>query len=290
MADINVSLIDLKGWGEPVSKLIDAVRSATGVRYEPNRIRRKARAEADARIILAKADIQVSEITQRAAHRMIHREVRRQENIDAIVDSAMKQLPDSVAKEPVDDGWLAGFFEQCQDVSGEQLQQLWGRLLAGEVARPGSFSLRTLGMVKVLEASDAKLFTNLRRFIWRGPVFFMLPRTNETDEFLKSAGLYPTVLAHLQTIGLMQAGPEMRYRLQGGQSTQLFYFGREHVLSIPHEARDCQIRIDLLSDIGHELVDIISVEPVEEYRLAIVANWRKMSIDVKELPPNEGGG
>lgn len=290
MADINVSLIDLKDWSKPASKLIDAVRSATGVRYEPARIRRKARAEADARIILAKADIQVSEIAQRAAQRLIHREVRRQENIEAVVDSAMNQLPDSVAPEPVDDDWLAGFFDHCQDVSGEQLQQLWGKLLAGEVASPGSFSLRTLNLVKVLTASDAKRFTTLCRFVWQGPAHPLLPRTDKTDEFLESAGLYYITLSHLRTIGLIQVGTTTHYRVHGGQSSPFFYCGREHILSIPQEAGERRIRVDLLSDIGAELASVVSVEPFEAYRAAIVAEWRKMFIDVKEPPRNEAGG
>ncbi len=55
MSDINFSLIDLRALSKPATKLIEAVRSATGIIYEPTRIRRKAKADADAKAAEAKA-------------------------------------------------------------------------------------------------------------------------------------------------------------------------------------------------------------------------------------------
>ena len=50
------SLINLGDLGKPIDTLIHKISDATGVLYEPTRIRRKAKAESDAAIISAKAE------------------------------------------------------------------------------------------------------------------------------------------------------------------------------------------------------------------------------------------
>ncbi len=46
------NLTDLGNLSEAASKLIEAVSNFTGIIFEPTRIRRKAKAEADAKLIL----------------------------------------------------------------------------------------------------------------------------------------------------------------------------------------------------------------------------------------------
>ena len=50
------SLINLGDLGKPIDTLIHKISDATGVLYEPTRIRRKAKAKSDAAIISAKAE------------------------------------------------------------------------------------------------------------------------------------------------------------------------------------------------------------------------------------------
>ena len=50
------SLINLGDLGKPIDTLIHKISDATGVLYEPRKIRRKAKAKSDAAIISAKAE------------------------------------------------------------------------------------------------------------------------------------------------------------------------------------------------------------------------------------------
>src|SRR5712691_8920424 len=79
---------------------------------------------------------------------------------------AAKEMPESVSDKPVEQDWVSRFLEDCQDVSNEDMQTVWGRLLAGEVTKPGSFSFRTLATVKMLRPEVANLFTRLCSFVW----------------------------------------------------------------------------------------------------------------------------
>ena len=164
-----------------VAKLIDTVGEQIGLFLEPYHIRRKGQAEADvtAAETKAKAEIAVVRLENKLAlqgledrteQRVRRREAKRQKNLEAITAQAAREIPGSVSDHPVDKDWVAQFFNHCQDVSNEQMQALWSRLLAGEVAKPGSFSLRTLASTRTLSKHDADLFTRFCALLWEvGP-------------------------------------------------------------------------------------------------------------------------
>src|SRR6218665_3019181 len=127
-----------------LTKLIETVSAGLGRVYEPTHQRRMAKAEGDRMVILANAANEVSDLQRRAAERWLAVESIRQQNIEAIADKAGSELPATVGEAPVEPGWTAKFFDSCKDVSQEDMQSMWARLLAGEVTTPGSYSLRTL--------------------------------------------------------------------------------------------------------------------------------------------------
>lgn len=153
------SLIDLKGLSEPATKLIEVISAAVGAAYAPTHARRIAKATADAKIIAAKGEFEVDELRLRASARLVQVEVRRQKNIEAITQMAFEELPETASKELPSADWISDFFNFSQDVSDEQLQAIWARLLAGEVSNPGQFSTRTLQTLKTMASREASLFS-----------------------------------------------------------------------------------------------------------------------------------
>jgi hypothetical protein len=151
---------------QPLCKLIDAVSAGAGMVYQPLHIRRIAKAKADALVIRSEADLVLSDLRQRAAARLTNTEMRRQENIEAIVEKASHNLPDQCSEEPVNQDWMADFFDCCKDIGSDDVQALWGKLLAGEVTEPGSYSRRALNAVKLMGSVDAALFMVLGFRVW----------------------------------------------------------------------------------------------------------------------------
>lgn len=266
MADTNLSLIDLKALSEPACKLIDAVKDAVGVLYEPTRLRRKARAEVDAAVIKLEGGAELEEAALRAAERIKKRELRRQINIESVVSEALDLLPDKVTDEALDEDWIAQFFNHCQDVSGKELQSLWSKLLAGEVAAPGSYSLRTLNLVKMLNKSDAELFTRLCCFAWAenegGSLKYHL-WTNGTDLLLEEKGLLFEDFLKLQHLGLIY--PSSKITSKGSPFT-LSYYGQVNKF-IYLDSTDPVPTLDTfaLTDVGQELSLICGSNADEEY-------------------------
>jgi uncharacterized repeat protein (TIGR03899 family) len=285
MGDTNLSLIDLKALSEPASKLIEAVRDAIGVVYEPTRIRRRAKAEADAAIIKLEGEAELFEIAERAAERIKNRELRRQQNIESIVGDALHYLPETVSEERPDEDWVVQFFENCQDVSNKEMQSLWAKLLAGEVSRPGSYSPRTLHLIKLLRKADADLFTHFCNYAWGykedGPLIMHL-WTKDTDTLLESKGLpYDSVL-HLSSLGLIVTGSAID--LHTDNPPELTYYGKKYSFSVELKTTyNKSMESYLLTDAGKELSIICGSYEDREYLETLIKSLKGYAISVTRV-------
>ena len=93
---------------------------------------------------------------------MQHEQTRRQQNLVSVLAQAREYVGDAhVNDHEPDPDWTSRFFSDAQDVSSEGMQALWAKILAGEVERPGSTSIRTLGIMKDLDRSIAGDFRRL---------------------------------------------------------------------------------------------------------------------------------
>ena len=132
---------------------------------QANTMRIIANAQADARSTLISPEAVIEgEVTLGALveQRIQFQEQKRQSNIESVVQQAALELGDKeVQDHQVDHDWTARFFSDVQDVSSEQMQSLWAKILSGEVTRPGSTSIRTLSILRNLDKDVAGLFAKL---------------------------------------------------------------------------------------------------------------------------------
>ena len=123
----------------------------------------EARAQIEARNLLLSDTDSLNgeiEINQRIRQRVEFQESKRHENIATIVNQAALQLGNSdVPDSEVNHDWTARFFREAQDVSSDEMQAFWSRILAGEVQKTGTTSIRTLGILKDIDTATAQLFT-----------------------------------------------------------------------------------------------------------------------------------
>ena len=78
-----------------------------------------------------------------------------------VIEHVAQGQPDENVEQAAapDADWMNSFMRFAEDASSEQLQDLFGRILSGEVSRPGSFSLTTLRTVAELDREIANDFT-----------------------------------------------------------------------------------------------------------------------------------
>ncbi|MCY4173578.1 MAG: DUF2806 domain-containing protein [Cyanobacteria bacterium MAG CAR3_bin_5] len=123
-------------------------------------------------------------------------------NVGAIAGHAAEELKGKeVSDHDPDPDWIARFFDGAQDVSSEELQKLWGRILAGEVKSSGKTSLRTLSILKNMTQQEARDFSKLMRFRIGRQVF-----NNRTEKML---GENISQVVHFSHIGLFGSRGEI---------------------------------------------------------------------------------
>ena len=94
--------------------------------------------------------------------RIEFQEKKRQANIASVVRDAAADLGDKeVPEHEPDPDWTARFFDGVQDVSSEEMQKIWAKILAGEVETPGRTSLRTLSVLRNMSRDDARMFSEI---------------------------------------------------------------------------------------------------------------------------------
>lgn len=171
-----VEISDLLGLREPVGELVRAIRVGLGHCFEPWLRRRQAKASVDI-LRLRKdevsswADVPVSleaelDLDGRARLRVSNELRRQQRNRELVAIEAVEEWRAGESQEGkerreasgarVAEEWIDRFWRLAQDVSDTDLQRLWGRVLAREARRPGSFALQTLDILARLDRETAE--------------------------------------------------------------------------------------------------------------------------------------
>lgn len=280
---------DLLGAGKAAEKLVESLAAGVGGLARPWQIRRVAKAEGAASITRAEAELAIEELTRQAHARVDARELQRERNLQRITGGAARQLPEHVSGEPVDPDWTAEFLNCAQDVSNEQMQSLWSRILAGEVAQPGTYSRRTLGAVRVLDHGEAEVFTKLCGLCWRLNDGFYAHFTLEEDhDLLQSlAGLSYSSLKHLEGIGLIANLPHSIggpvYIFRDGEPVTMEYWGQRYEATRERGRDPLRQGVVMLTGTGCELAPISGAQPHPEYVERVIAELEQAFITVRAL-------
>ncbi|KKO48620.1 hypothetical protein VT06_11045 [Arsukibacterium sp. MJ3] len=95
-------------------------------------------------------------LSQRVTRRLQMQRERQQQNLEKIMALALEYCPERVSGQEVDPDWFAQYCELVLDISNDSMQQLWAKILAGEIATPGRFSLKTLQVLKQMSHKEAQ--------------------------------------------------------------------------------------------------------------------------------------
>lgn len=152
--------IALESLSIPHRKLLAAAAAVAGPLY---RASAPAEPEAEASSLLRLAD-PAPDLAERARLRLERRELRRQRNIERILDLALRELPDKVSPDAVEPAWLHKFFTYAEDADDAQRQEIWARLLAAEVTAPHSVANRTLAVFAQMDDWEIEGFATCCAF------------------------------------------------------------------------------------------------------------------------------
>ena len=104
------------------------------------------------------------ELVEAAAEKFGEKIVREQINLNRVGRVALLELQSSqpqgsqVEQPDVDEDWLNAFEREARDKSSEEMQLLFGKILAGEISRPSTFSIKAVRTLAQLDGETAEKF------------------------------------------------------------------------------------------------------------------------------------
>lgn len=217
---------------------------------------------------------------------------RREINSAKAVLFAEEQLagdPQDPPSRKIEEDWLFSWREYAGRVGAEDLQRLWGSVLAGEIKSPGRYSMRTMEFLKTLSKSEAEIISRLARYAIDGRI------DRSQNAYLEAQGIDFGLLLRMQEMGVI-SGVEavgMHVTLKSS-NTEKFICplpSNGKVLIIENEDASKTIRqeVYLLTEIGKQILGLGTFEPDLEYLKLVgkyiitlgftvkLCDWRQLS-------------
>ena len=151
-------------------------------------------------------------------------------------------------------------------VSSEELQTLWGRVLAGEIKSPGSFSLRTLEFLKNLSHDEALEIAKLSPFVLMNEFIF-----RGDEKLFESEGITFKFLLDLQNLGIIfgaaAVGIESTLSTLQPEKFERAIASHNRVLLVTHEDANKKLKLKVygLTSLGKEIFKLGSFKAHEIY-------------------------
>lgn len=205
------------------------------------------------------------EIVERAMQSFVREEFRKQENKEGVLKAASEALSEpqsenlNAASDLIDDDWMNVFVRYAEDASSERMQKLWGRVLAGEIRGPGTFSLSTIRFLSELDTHIAKVFEIVASSLTGDLIYFDIQNDN----------LIFNHCLELESAGLANVGAGML-----SKNYKINDEGRIHVVGasmcleiIGKPQADFSVPVIVLTRLGREIRKLLpSNDEIEQFR------------------------
>ncbi|MGB1263013.1 MAG: TIGR03899 family protein [Cognaticolwellia sp.] len=222
-------------------------------------------------------------LEDRAFRRKKIDQLRRQQNMEAIMLKAAQYCSDGTIAERADQDWFSRFVALADGISNKTMQDLWAKILAGEIAQPGSFSLKTMETFRAMSITEAKLLAkvcslavadarkkNIRVLNGAYQIpklfnFFNKQRQQRLD--LNQVGLSYADILTLADNHLMFAQETESHPLTKAEKITFNYNGK--ALSMTAKKADCVLTFYKFTPIGTELAHLVADNPDPTYLTAM---------------------
>lgn len=171
--------------------------------------------------------------------------------------------------------WINVYFESAKNSSDEYMQNVWAKVLAREMEQPGSFSFKTLEVLKSMDKNDFMLFEKMCACLIDD---FLL-----TDLFSVPDSPFPWLtLLKMSVLGVIHLEDTQRTRNLNSESVN-FRFNLKYLIilkNLQQTPLDIHLSIYVLSSVGRELFSICNIQYEEK-------TVKEITIKLKNLVDRE---
>ena len=180
-----------------------------------------------------------------------------------------------------------GFLEHSKEISNEEMQELIAKIIAGEYNAPGTYSMSTLQVIKMLGKSELELFENICGLLVNDDQvpqeLFSLP--DSAKDLMNELKIDFGSLQTLQSLGLFLPN-DMRQSFQNPEkgNIRVTYFDK---IIIFVADSDNYLKIGMpnsygLSPVGNQLLNHINPKYNEKYYTWLRENYKIVNYKIIE--------
>lgn len=161
-------------------------------------------------------------------------------------------------EEKIDFDWLIRFYEVVGNISNEEMQNLWAKILADEISKPTSFSLKTLDVLRNISSKDAKLFEKLYSHSFKmTPQRPFLPNIKC---YLEDRDISYTDIMKLNELGLISSDTHISLIVDVDSSQQPIFKNGNYAMTIVSSSgkkRTIEIPQFIFTEAGEQISSVI---------------------------------
>ena len=189
------------------------------------------------------------------ANYVMAKESRKLSNTMAVIEKAQSHFTEGeqVSDEPIDEGWENRFFNIVEEISDDELREIWGRVLAGEIKKPKSYSLRTLECLRNLNKEEASLIVKVAPYYVNNDFIYKnCPISLVENYVLQECGI------------LLDDGNSIQFGFRvDAHTNHALVLDCENALVMQNDSDNiikCDLRIFKLSTAGKEIMNLITID------------------------------
>jgi hypothetical protein len=206
---------------------------------------------------------------ERTQKRLMYQQLKSQKNLEDITQKVVEQLKTEtdITDEKLDEDWITRFFSYAEEISNDEMQNLWARILAGEIKKPKSFSLRTLQTLRNISKEEAQIFTKIGKYAIKAQKEAFVYKGN-SGKILENIGINFNEIILLQELDLIHTGDFLSFTLRKTKtlnSTHFIIGNNIVIVEKQQETPDKAIPVYLFTSTGKELLNLIEINPEFEY-------------------------
>lgn len=269
--------ISIEGVSEVAIKLLDVIQKSVGWMITP----RGERLDFQEALQLYKEtvmkDEQLDDYTKAIKILNATRDLKKYLNQGKIIYHSLEDLDEKANPYEVDEDWLNCFFEYAQNVSSEEVQRIWGKLLALKV-NGNNITKKLLNVFSLMEQKDIVLFCTLCALsfdnISEAGRQYPFVYIRQFPAYYNELGIRRYNLAQLDNLGLIEYDTHGNFVLP--RTVPLLQYGK-YIVKLEAENRVSNGNIRF-TEIGRILYQITNVELFDDFMEHCKHYWDKMGI------------
>lgn len=209
----------------------------------------------------------------------------KEKNRNNILQKSIEYInEENISDEFIDGDFLNMFYEGASNVSNEELQKIWAKILANEIENPNNYSIRTLAFLRTISYKEANV---IKKFIELAISSDVSAYLIDDRNLLEKYGLKFLDILLLEELGLVKQ--DLRLTIKKGES--MFYIDDKYAMHIVENSDNNSIKIIKTTTIGYEIYktfnekelnldyikDLSNLIKKDSTTIKLIKNWKKLN-------------